>query len=125
VIWAALAESPYDDVRSFLVAHLASRRAAFGPETLRHVWATTLLAVHRGGRAKRVALGQIAARVAKHPAEAESLVPLLAIALRSVRAPERRAALAAVASAALREPVVARAVERFVPEMKIELEAAG
>jgi hypothetical protein len=125
VIWAALAESPYEDARAFLVAHLAERQRAFGPETLRHVWASTLLAVHRGGRAKRVALGQIAARVAKHPAEAESLVPLLAIALRSVRAPERRAALAAVASAALREPVVARAVERFVPEMKIALEATS
>jgi hypothetical protein len=120
VIWAALAESPYDDVRTFLVAHLASRRAVFAPETLRHVWASTLLAVHRGGRAKRAALAQIAARVARHPGEAESLVPLLAIALRSVRAPERRAALAAVASAAVREPAVARAVERFVPELRIE-----
>lgn len=125
VIWAALAESPYDDVRTFLVAHLVSRRDAFGPETLRHVWATTLLAVHRGGRAKRVALGQIATRLARHPAEADSLVPLLAIALRSVRAPERRAALAAVASAALREPSVARAIDRLVPELRIETGAVA
>jgi hypothetical protein len=124
LLWAALSESPYDDARAFLVKHLGARQAELGPETLRAVWVTALLAVHRGGRAKRAALNQIAARVARRPAEAESLLPLLGIALRSVRAPERRAALAAVATAAVREPALERALERALPELTLERGAA-
>lgn len=119
LLWAALAESPYDDARGFLVKHLRDREKSFGAETLRHVWITSLLAVHRGGRAKRGALDQIAARIAKRPAEADSLLPLLGIALRSVRAPERRTALAAVASIAVRDPALERAIARTIPELSI------
>jgi hypothetical protein len=125
VLWAALSESPYEDARAVLVRHLGEREKAFGPETLRHLWATTLLAVHRGGRAKRAALNQIAERVARRPAEAEALLPLLAIALRSVRVPERRTALAAVARAALREPALQGAIARALPELKLSAEAAA
>lgn len=120
VLWAALAESPYDDVRTVLVKHLRDREGTFGPETLRRVWITTLLAVHRGGRAKRTALLQIAARIAKKPAEADELLPLLGIALRSVRAPERRTAIAAIASAAVRDPSLTRAIARALPDLTIE-----
>ncbi len=125
VLWAALAESPYDDARAVLVKHLGERQQSFGPETLRHVWATSLLAVHRGGRAKRGALNQIADRIARTPTEAESLLPLLAIALRSVRAPERRTALAAVARAALREPALRGAIARALPEIAVGTEAVA
>lgn len=124
LIWGALAESPYDDVRGQMVKHLGDRQGAFGADTLRSVWITALLSVHRGGRAKRLALQQIAARVAKKPAEAESLLPLLGIALRSVRAPERRSALSAVATAALREPALGRAISRLLPELALGGEVA-
>jgi hypothetical protein len=125
VLWGALSESPYDDARALLVRHLRERAKSFGAETLRQVWATTLLAVHRGGRAKRGALNQIADRIARTPAEAESLLPLLAIALRSVRAPERRVAIAAVARAALREPELRAAIARALPELKLSAEVAA
>lgn len=125
VLWAALSESPYDDARALLVKHLREREKAFGPETLRQVWATTLLAVHRGGRAKRGACHQIAERIVRRPDEAEALLPLLAIALRSVRAPERRTALAAVARAARREPKIQAAVARALPELKLSGEVAA
>jgi hypothetical protein len=81
--------------------------------------------VHRGGRAKRGALNQIADRIARRPAEAEALLPLLAIALRSVRAPEQRTALAAVARAAIREPALRGAVARALPELKLSGEVAA
>jgi hypothetical protein len=125
VIWTSLSESPYDDVRAFLVKHLSERQKTFGAETLRHVWVTSLLAVHRGGRAKRAALQQIAERITRSPAEAESLLPLLGIALRSVRAPERRTAIALVARAALREPKLTSAIARALPELTIKGEAAA
>jgi hypothetical protein len=81
--------------------------------------------VHRGGRAKRGALQQIAERIARRPVEAEALLPLLAVALRSVRAPERRTALAAVARAALREPRLRAAIARALPELEISSEAVA
>jgi hypothetical protein len=125
LVWGALAESPYDDARAYLVKHLALRQHELSAATLRHVWVTSLLAVHRGGRAKRAALNQIAERIARRPSEAESLLPLLGIALRSVRAPERRAALAAVVTAAVREPSLRGAIARALPELRVETGAVA
>jgi hypothetical protein len=120
LLWGALSESPYDDVRAFLVKHLGERESTFAPDTLRQLWVTILLAVHRGGRAKRAALTQVAERIARRPAEAASLLPLLGLALRSVRAPERRTALAAVTRAAFREPRLREAIALALPELRLE-----
>ncbi len=79
-----------------------------------------LLGIHRGSRDKRRALGQIAAAVARSPEQADDLLPLLGVALRSVRAPERRAALAAVAKAACQSPALTSALGRALPEVRIE-----
>lgn len=125
LLWAALSESPYDDVRTFLVRHLKEREGTFAPETLRHVWVTILLGVHRGGKSKRAALRQIAERVARRPADAASLLPLLGLALRSVRVTERRSALAAVARAAFQEPALRAAIARDLPEIALESEVAA
>jgi hypothetical protein len=122
LLWAALSESPYDDVRAFLIGHLKEREGSFEQNTLRHLWVTMLLAVHRGGRAKRAALNQVAERVVRRPEEAGSLLPLLGIALRSVRAPERRTALSAVARAAFKAPGLRAAIARDLPELALETE---
>lgn len=120
VLWTALAESPDDDVRAFLVRHVEGRGAAAQPGSMRHVWATVLLGIHRGSRTKRRALSQVAEAVARSPEKAEELLPLLGVALRSVRPPERRAALAAVAVAAARTPALLDALGRRLPEIRIE-----
>jgi hypothetical protein len=122
-LWGAFFESPYEDVRSFLVAHLTARQAMYAPETLRHLWVTTLLAVHRGSRDKRAVIEQIADRIIERPAEAEALLPLLGVALRSVREPERRAALAALARAAFERPALRMAISAKLPELKLFDEA--
>ena len=124
-LWIALAESPYDDVRAVLVKHLEERSKQFPPQTLRHVWASSLLAVHRGGRAKRRVVQQLAVRIAASPADAASLLPLLAVALRSIRAPERRAALAAIAQAAFRAPGLRKAMIAALPEITLFAEEAA
>lgn len=118
-LWAALAETPHADARAFLIRHLAARKAAFSPEALRHVWAAALLAVHGGARDKRAVVRQIADRVVARPGEADALLPLLGVALRSVRAPERRAALGALARAAFRAPALRDAIARRLPELRL------
>ncbi len=120
LLWAALAESPYDDVRAFLLRHVEKRSAALPEGSMRHVWATVLLGISRGSRAKRKALSQVTSAVARSPEKADDLLPLLAIALRSVRAPERRAALTAVAVAAARSPSLQGAIASKLPEIHIE-----
>ena len=61
-LWRCLLESPHDDVRFFLISELESRVAGrdieglasldAGPESLRLLWASVLLNIHRGSRAK-------------------------------------------------------------------------
>jgi hypothetical protein len=123
-LWAALPESPYDDVRARLVAHLEERLAALPEGSVRHVWVTALLAVHRGGKAKPRVAQQISRRIVDQPGEAAELLPLLGIALRSLRQPERRAALAALVRAAEHRPALREQVKRGLPELTI-LDDAG
>jgi hypothetical protein len=118
-LWAALTETPYDDVRSHLVAKLGDWERRLDSSALRRVWATTLLAIHRGGRPKRAVVRQVADRIAERPEEADSLLPLLGIALRSVRAPERRAGLATLARAAYRRTELRGAIARLLPEVTL------
>ncbi|MCB9613721.1 MAG: hypothetical protein H6722_14860 [Sandaracinus sp.] len=118
-LWAALAESPYDDVRAFLVRHLDDVARGLPDADVRHVWATTLLAIHRGSRAKRNVLRSIAERLARRPEEASDLAPLLAIGLRGAREAERRGALVAIAKAAFASPDTREALTAAIPELKL------
>lgn len=78
-----------------------------------------MLAVHRGSRVKVAVLDQLSDRLAGHPEEADLLLPILAVALRSVRQAERRSALASVARAAFRTPELAQPIARTLPELRI------
>jgi hypothetical protein len=125
-LWTKLVESPYDDVRIAIVRHLERYASAdralhvlLARAPLETVWATVLLNIHRGGRAKRMAASQVAEAIERDPARAAGLLPLLAAAARSIRAPEFRAGLAAVVRAATRQPEVAEQVGRHFPELKL------
>lgn len=124
VLWAALAESPHTDARAFLLSLLAKRRSAFeqtqlGDKSLLHLWATTILEVNRGSRAKQRALTQLGERLEAQPQQADVLLPLLSFALRSVRETERRGALSALVRTAVRQPEVRAAIARHAPEIEI------
>ena len=123
-IWAALAESPYPEVRDFLIGRLPAWVDRFDARTLQHLWASSLLAIHRGSRAKRSTLRQVSDRVVAVPEEADALLPLMRIALRSVRDAERRAGLGAVCRAAFRNPALADAVGRHLPELDLSPDGA-
>jgi hypothetical protein len=124
ILWSALAESPHDEVRMYLVQHLEARLDRLVPSSIEHVWATALLAVHRGGRAKQRVIKQVSDELIKEPNRAESLAPILRVALRSVRVPERRSALAAVARAAFEKPELRTALAQHFPELSLPSEDA-
>jgi hypothetical protein len=100
ILWARLAETPFDDVRLSMIHCLETRRHLPGQsaDARRFVWQSVILSVHRGGRAKRKAIHQLAEDIARNPADAQSLLPVLGVALRSLRKPERRVALSAAAT---------------------------
>lgn len=124
-LWLAMSETPYADVRDRFVDELGRREKTFGPSTLQRVWATTLLSVHRGSRAKAKAAKQVAERVVKQPHEAGALLTLLAHTLRSVRAPERRAALTQLTRAATRDRTLQAALKQKLPELELVGEEAS
>jgi hypothetical protein len=125
-----LLESPYDDVRLALATDLDERlrRAkadgaldlslALDPDRLRLLWASILLNVRRGSRVKPRVVEQVARRLAHRPEEAEQLLPLLGVALRSLRGPERNVALAAVVRLVANQPEAAPLVQRSLPELQ-------
>ncbi len=128
VIWQRLMETPYDDVRLALIDELEARtrnprgvsldRADLDPELLRLLWASVLLNIARGSRAKPAVLRQLLARIQSRPTELPRLLPLLAVALRSVRGPEMRAGLSAVVRLAESDATAAKLVAENFPELQ-------
>jgi len=120
-LYARLVESPYDDVRLFLVAQLSLRHKlpGAGDDQLTSLWAGVLLNIHRGSRAKLTALRQISAAVRDRPESRGRLLPVLAVAIRSVRGPEARHGLAALVAAVEASPDLAQSVAEQFPELRI------
>ncbi len=120
-LFARLVETPYEDLRLKLVDELArkSQLPGLGTTDLAPVWSSVLLGVHRGGRQKGKATGQLAAAIAEQPARADELLPVLAASLRSVRHPERRSGLAAVVQLVAARPELAASVSRHLPEFQL------
>lgn len=124
--WCRLLESPYDDVRLKLITELERRTGkapkngltgALDPELVRFLWASVLLNIQRGNRAKPFAVSQVVNRLARHTSEAPVLLPILSTALRSIRGPEWRAGLAAVMALVERSPDLEPLVRQSFPEL--------
>lgn len=127
-LWRRLLESPYDDVRLRLVADLQGRLAGLhchwleedrlDPELVKLMWASVLLNVHRGNRSKPLVVRQLVGRMTKRASEAAVLLPILSVALRSVRGPEWRAGLAGVVQLVGRRPELESVVNASFPELR-------
>lgn len=121
-LWSRLLESPYDDAKFHLIAALEMRAKlpGAGADPPAALWCGVLLNIHRGGRQKLTALRQISRALVEHPERAESLLPVMAVALRSVRPPEARAGLTAIVGALDASPQIAPLVARYLPDLRIE-----
>jgi len=125
VLWSRLAETPHDDLRLRVIDYLQSESKVPGTDAgkLENIWRSVLLGVHRGGRQKAKAVQQVAQAITENPASVESLLPVLAVAVRSVRGPESRAGLAAVVRVIESKPQLIEVVRRLLPELKLEVAA--
>ena len=121
-LWSQIAETPFEDLRLKFVDHLALREKRPDADKLAPIWCAVLLGVHRGGRQKAKAVRQIADAISDEPTRAASLLPVLAVAIRSVRGPEMRAGLAAVMSLIARRPELAARVREKLPELRFSSE---
>ncbi len=123
--WSRLLETPYDDVRLPMTRLLEARLDSRGlPRTIKAddlhaVWAAVLLGIRRGSRHKLSVLRMLTRMVEADPMHAAAAMRLLAVALRSVRPPERRAGLAAVVRLVVRYPDLGAEVARAFPELRI------
>lgn len=120
VLWSRLAETPFDDLKLKLIDHLALRvkMPALSADQLSPIWCAVLLGVHRGGRQKLKAVRAIAEAIAQTPASSAQLLPVLAVAVRSVRGPEMRAGLSAVMTLVTAHPELTAAVRARLPELQ-------
>ena len=118
-VWHRLIESPYDDIRGPLIEALAQRADGASADTVRLLWATVLLNVARGGRHKPGVVARVIARMMTHADEVESLLPLLAVAVRSLRGPEFRTGLAGVVALVEHKPDLLPVVRQRFPELVV------
>jgi hypothetical protein len=118
-VWARAAESPYDQVRCWLLRSLErfAGEARIAGDQHRLLWTTVLLGVHRGGREKQAALRQLTQAIVLNPERSAELLPLLSAALRSLRLPERRAACASIVTVMVRRPELKDQIAVLLPEL--------
>jgi hypothetical protein len=121
-LWSMLIESSYDDIRLRVVEWLdrQSRQSEEGLEAMVHVWCSVILSDRQGSRTKLNAITAIQSAIVSTPAEAPALMPVLAVAVRSLRAPERRRAIAAIATLMVHgDSSVRENLRRFLPEVSL------
>jgi len=120
VLWCRLIETPHEPERLRLVRLLARRGQLPGlsVDDLVPLWSSVLLGIHRGGRHKIVALHQLGRVASASPECIEALLPVFAVAVRSVRPPEARIGLAALVGAVERLPSLREPVLATFPELR-------
>ncbi len=120
MLWSKLVETPFDDVRIRIVECLHRRTLQPHSESdaMAPLWCSVILGVHRGGRAKLKAVVQIQDAILGRKDRANSLLPVLAVAVRSLRAPERRAAICAVATMMVKRQELRSELQSYLPELE-------
>jgi len=124
-LWSMLVESPHQDVRLRVAEWLDNKsqqtqQTGTGLESMTHVSCSVILSVHQGSRTKLKAIAQIQSAILRSPEQAPEFLPVLAVAVRSPRAPERRRAIAAVATLMVHgDSSVRENLQRLLPEISL------
>jgi hypothetical protein len=130
-LWQRALESPHDDVQ-IEIASLLHRQSMgwdkpqivsdgqLDSTSIIRLWATVLLNTRRGGRVKRQVIDHLADRLGRHPNQSATLLPMLGVTLRSVRATEFRAAMAAVVRLAESHPELESEIYQQIPELRFQ-----
>ncbi len=129
-LWQQLLETPYDDIRLRMnallnrhvpndqtVRSIAKLPTKLDANLMRLMWASVLLNIDRGGRQKPRIVTTMIERLQYHPDEADQLLPILAVALRSVRQVEFRSGLSGIVQAVERRPEITTLVQQHFPEL--------
>ncbi len=124
-LWVALLESPFDDARAFLSRHLKARAAVLPTDGVLRLCATVLLNIHRGSAVKRAVLTEMVHHLTQDDTPVDALLTTLRVALRSIRPPERRHGLAALARAVWTRPHLRAFVSVSIPEVQLFPEEAA
>jgi hypothetical protein len=106
------------------VLELRKKIPGASADLLAPVWASVLLGIYRGGRQKISALHQISRALVEHADDAEKLLPIMAVAIRSVRPAEARVGLAAVVQTIEANPAITEKVLAALPELRMISEGA-
>lgn len=119
-LWTRLLETPFESERLRLVRALTERQQLPGiaSANLVPLWAAVLLGIHRGGRHKIQALHQLSRAAVADPDLVAPLLPVFAVAVRSVRPAEARVGLAALVAAVEHRPELRDAVQQTFPELR-------
>ena len=115
-----LVETPFDDVKLPMVELLHRRCQHANGETDRWapVWVAVILGVNRGGRTKPKALDQLAAAIIHEPQTSADLLPVVALAIRSIRNTELRSGLASLAKILDARPELSSEIQQAIPELE-------
>jgi hypothetical protein len=122
MLWHRLIETPFSDLRRRIVEGLERHPGGVpaSSEVLAPLWVSLLLDAHRGGRQKLSAVRQAAKAIEVKPERADTLLPIIVTAVRSIRGPERTAGLAAAVTLVERNPDLMEKVRRLLPELVID-----
>ena len=122
-VWTSLLGSPYPDIQAACAA-VADLPVEIEPTRLDRVRTAVLLRPHGASRIKPGVIRRVVARLETIPTgsddEAGELLGLLAVVVRSARAPERRAALAALVGLAECRPEWRGRIESAVPALQFD-----
>ena len=119
-LWSMLVETPFDDVKLPMVELLHRRCQHADGETDRWapVWVAVILGVNRGGRTKPKALDQLAAAIIRDSHTSADLLPVVALAIRSIRNTEMRSGLASLAKILDAHPELSSEIQQAIPELE-------
>ncbi len=118
-VWHKLLETPYADIKGLLIDQLTTRAKGADADVVRMLWASVLLNLYGGGRHKPGVVAQIVLRLADHPTEGDRLLPLLAVAVRSLRGPEFRTGLTGVVRLLEEKPELQPSIAKQFPELVV------